>query len=947
MRNRIRKYLSVLLILSLLLGVLSSTQVAEAKTKTSTSKVTKGQVCEVVNSLLGATVESQDMGGIVNYKKSDKYYSTMSIAYNAGYIIKYKNGKLDKASEKATYNYVATIFSRILGSPIKEVLGKHDAGDYLTMEELKAYVAEIIPNTIKKNVSKKTYNGNTIISKPNIKLSNVTVKGNLIIGDGVADQEVTLDNVTVTGKLIVRGGGENSVIIIGSSNISSVIVQQVNNTVSIKVSNDANVQLVYINDGCNDVILQGPFGSVNVVGSDINVTTDGASINDLVLTGANTSLNVSEGSTITNVTLDKKAGNAKVNVAGTVTNVVAQAPNSSVSVEGTGFVDSITATNSATGIEISVSAGATVSSVQSDAKETSIVGEGKVETAVLNGENSEVTTKGTQITTGKGVTLKDSDGSASPTPVPTSAPSAGNGGGSPTPSDPTPSNPTPTPTPEPNKYITDERFDTGYPRVKLGSENGSSNNVILSIKLKEGVASKEAPATVYYVVSIMNYAWDADSTAIMHGHLGENNTTDQGTIHYDVQANKYGFVEVTDSSVIEIPLTENSNRGMKVYFVIKTADKISDTPTLVNFTGDTTSGFLDKSGPYIWGVYQSDERDASEGLKERTIRVFVDERVDPVSAARVVSGGAITLSGVDGASITDVNVQSRTDVDTYYREWIDINITYPAGADLDGLQIDYIPYEGAAFTDMANVPNDMAPFSISKNVSYNTTIKEPAPQITSITISDDGKYMNVRVSPRMINMNKVSIKVNGEILNQITYRYSFDYCEFFLYNENGSKAEKYTIEITGNETVLIDAMGKEYSSITIADLIPSEASVVPTSAVLDLSDKKLRVTYSGQNIDKSELLSGCLYLLNVDGVGYRIYGRGEIDYSRSIGQNIVVAFDQNNFDEIDLSTLSGASSIKVSLSPLTTYRSHGFVSGIPRDYSGKPVENFTLDVTVE
>lgn len=53
--------------------------------------------------------------------------------------------------------------------------------------------------------------GNVIINSDGVTLKDVTVKGDLIIGDGVGSGEARLEGVTVEGTVIVRGGGENSV----------------------------------------------------------------------------------------------------------------------------------------------------------------------------------------------------------------------------------------------------------------------------------------------------------------------------------------------------------------------------------------------------------------------------------------------------------------------------------------------------------------------------------------------------------------------------------------------------------------------------------------------------------------------------------------------------------------------------------------------------------------
>ena len=477
MSSKVKKLFVIVLAISMVLGMLSPVQAAVSPAKAAV--ITRGDVCKAVNALIGATKESSKMKNIANYTKDDPYYSAVSIAYNAGYIIPNKNSELTNASAKANYNFVAIVLSRILKCTRLEVLGKHNPYSTLTASGLKTYLAEVFPTVITKNVSGKTYIGNVILNKPDITLKNITVKGNLVIGDGVADKEAILENVTVTGKLIVRGGGENSIKILGSSNISSIEIIQVNNIVSIKVSNDATVQLVYINDGCDDVILYGPIGTVNIVGDNINVSTSGATISSVTLSGENTSFSVSKDTVVNNVELKESASNAKLEVTGKVAEVVSSAANSSIKVEGTGSIATVIANETAKGVAITVDEKATIKAVSSAASETVISGGGKVEAAKIEGNNSSITTPDTKVTVGDNVTgVKTENNNTSNTTTTPSAGSgsnsgagtgagngSGNGSGSGTGSE------------DPNGtivYKTDARFATGYPEVTLGAANTST-----------------------------------------------------------------------------------------------------------------------------------------------------------------------------------------------------------------------------------------------------------------------------------------------------------------------------------------------------------------------------------------------------------------------------------------------------------------------------------------
>lgn len=60
-----------------------------------------------------------------------------------------------------------------------------------------------LPNVISKSTNE-VKKGNVVINKPGVVLNDMTIDGNLIIGDGVGVGEATLENVTVKGNTVVR-----------------------------------------------------------------------------------------------------------------------------------------------------------------------------------------------------------------------------------------------------------------------------------------------------------------------------------------------------------------------------------------------------------------------------------------------------------------------------------------------------------------------------------------------------------------------------------------------------------------------------------------------------------------------------------------------------------------------------------------------------------------------
>ena len=73
------------------------------------------------------------------------------------------------------------------------------------------------------NISNQSFDKTVIIRRPNITLQNVTIYGDLIIGQGAGNSAVTLNGVTVQGRVIIFGG--NAVNIGGNSDIDNAVLR--------------------------------------------------------------------------------------------------------------------------------------------------------------------------------------------------------------------------------------------------------------------------------------------------------------------------------------------------------------------------------------------------------------------------------------------------------------------------------------------------------------------------------------------------------------------------------------------------------------------------------------------------------------------------------------------------------------------------------------------------
>ncbi|UHA74861.1 S-layer homology domain-containing protein [Paenibacillus sp. 481] len=136
-----------------------------------------------------------------------------------------------------------------------------------------------------------TIEGELTVNVPNVTLQNIVIKGDLIIGEGVGQGDVTLTNVKVEGKTIVKGGGKNS-IHLNNSVLATIIVDKRTGDVRVAINDGTKVELISLQSGAildtargqvtnvtlgsslpqaSTVELRGTFETVNVVASNVRL----------------------------------------------------------------------------------------------------------------------------------------------------------------------------------------------------------------------------------------------------------------------------------------------------------------------------------------------------------------------------------------------------------------------------------------------------------------------------------------------------------------------------------------------------------------------------------------------------------------------------------------------------------------------------------------------------
>lgn len=355
---------------------------------------------------------------------SDSWYTDVILKANAaGVISGYPDGTV-KPDATITRQEAVAMFSRVLSldtknAPEATFTDNADVADWAKDAVNAMAAADYIhgsdgqfrPNdgitraevvTILNNIFDKLYqkageytgdvDGSAVINTDQVTLKDMTISGDLIIAEGVGDGHVVLDNVTVDGKLIVRGGGENSVIIKGDSKINNISVERIDGAVRVAVEDNASVNAVLIDNGGQDVKIEGTIDTVNVASANVNVE----------LTGTANDINVAEEAHDATITLTKTA---------TADNVTTNAENTTIIVAGT--VSSIDVADTANNSVVITQSSATVDKVTTAAGSTTVEGTGTV-TDVVVGENASdatVTTEGTKVENNSSSNVTTSDDS--------------------------------------------------------------------------------------------------------------------------------------------------------------------------------------------------------------------------------------------------------------------------------------------------------------------------------------------------------------------------------------------------------------------------------------------------------------------------------------------------------------------------------------------------------
>ena len=221
----------------------------------------------------------------------------------------------------------------------------------------RAEFAQLMHNMIKNYIRSageysEDYTGNVMVSVPGVVLKNMSIKGDLIAGEGVGDGSLILDNVNIEGRLVVRGGGINSIIIKNSSSIGeSVIISRYDGAVRVFLEDGTEAEAIYIEDGNDKVIIEGSLETL-VINTDIPVELVDAKVGEIKVYAPGAEVSVDKDSKIDSVLVYKEAEGSTITVNGKVVSIVTAASETTIKGKGTVEIIEVMSTGSKSIIDV-------------------------------------------------------------------------------------------------------------------------------------------------------------------------------------------------------------------------------------------------------------------------------------------------------------------------------------------------------------------------------------------------------------------------------------------------------------------------------------------------------------------------------------------------------------------------------------------------------------------
>lgn len=215
------------------------------------------------NSWYGQEIAKAVACGYISAKENTKFYpfslmTRVEAAEMSAYVfgLELKNEKIlskitdGKALEKKQLNDLAAVIEK--GGLTEVAAGRYAPTGVLKLKDALIMLDKCVGQiALKSGAITTNVAGNLFISAGAVTLRNISVSGDLIIGEGVGDQVITLESVKLSGRLIVRGGGPNNGVLIKNSQIGETLtVEKSEGNVYIRVVGSTTIKQAYLKSGC-------------------------------------------------------------------------------------------------------------------------------------------------------------------------------------------------------------------------------------------------------------------------------------------------------------------------------------------------------------------------------------------------------------------------------------------------------------------------------------------------------------------------------------------------------------------------------------------------------------------------------------------------------------------------------------------------------------------------
>ncbi len=865
------------------------------------NNVTRAQLATVINNAFGAK-EAADISMYKDVPSNAWYAKQMAMAVNMGTVkgvssnkleplsyvtrqeafciianaLKLSDGDAQNLNKFSDKDKIASWATNSIASLVQAGYiigyggGKLNPNGNITLEELAQVMSNIIQQYFSVSGEYTQVNqGNVMINTENVTLKNTKINGDLIIGEGAANSDITLDKVTISGRLVVRGGGQNSIKIINYSNVGSIIVgKSASGAIRIKIEEGCKVGVVYIDDGKDDVIVEGVFNQV-VVKSDTPVVVKDAEIN--------------------------------------VLSVAAESAN--VKIKGKSIVQITEIQENATNSKIEVTKDATVKKVNSAADNVVIGGDGSVVEANISGDNTQVNTDNTDLVVEKGTTGVIENGNAvkdtgepiktgEPKPEPSSSGTGGTGTGG-------------TGTGGSGTGDTGEKTDT----IKVTSEDklieAMNSDSIKNVKITENivltnnltinkhveiVAGKEL--TNYATISLNNCALR------VYGKFTNNGNVDvrEGRIYRMVD------LKPTDTGINVVQATIDSTSSLSV----------CDVAIAHNFEGLKKAAVTDKAIYERIEIMRHEEKNDSDIVLESDLDIDADMYIERGCGIEVPENYTLNIVG------NNHNIDNEGDIWVYGKLNLGSNNEFYNDGKIQVGGIYGILTDKCTFTNNGTMENrnyievlSNGLFTNNGNISNRGTIKVQDGEFNGSGIVVTKVYDYEQLTSAMGNSSitniviasSVALKGNLSVDKPISIGYDRELGDI--------KTNGYTITIPTNQTLSVNA-----GQLVINKNLENSGlngKVINNGTLVVSENGRIRIEEGGALETANDIdIIGWLDVYNYEGMNSYITGAGKIttysDRAGLIDRTLDILYEFND-QEVSITPSDIAVNAGASITP--------------------------------